>query len=228
MIWHIVRRVRGAPSIDEIVVAVPDADTDEALRQCCRDHDISVFAGSEEDVLDRFYGAAKQFGGDPVLRITADCPLVDPQVLELLLAMYRKGEYDHVGVVAGAGAVGVQTGSFPDGLDAECFSFAALEHAWSKADDPRDREHVTRYIWRQRDKFRCGRLFADSSFPDVRLTVDHPKDFELACLIYDALGRRNEIFLLPEIVAFLEKNPALMDLNRHLSHEQNYQSLLND
>jgi spore coat polysaccharide biosynthesis protein SpsF len=228
MLWHIVRRVRSARSIDEVVVAVPDTATDEELRQFCRDQSISFFAGSEGDVLDRFYGAAKRFAGDPVLRITADCPLVDPQVIECLLAMYRKGEHDHVGVVAGAGAVGVTSGNFPDGLDAECFSFAALEEAWTSAEDSRDREHVTRYIWRQRDKFRCGQLFADSSFPDVRLTVDHPKDFELTGKIYEALGRQNKIFLLPETIAFLEKNPELLDLNRHLRQVQNYESVLTD
>ena len=80
MLWHIVRRVRGARSIDEVVVAVPDTPADEVLRQFCRDYEIPFFAGSEADVLDRFLGAARQFGADPVLRITADCPLVDPQV----------------------------------------------------------------------------------------------------------------------------------------------------
>ncbi len=228
MLWYIVRRVRSARSIDEVVVAVPDTAVDEPLRQFCRDHEIPFFAGSEADVLDRFHGAAKQFGGDPVLRVTADCPLVDPQVIECLLAMYRKGEYDHVGVVAGAGAVGITSGNFPDGLDAECFSFAALEQAWTSAEDPRDREHVTRYIWRQRDKFRCGQLFADRSFPEVRLTVDHPKDFELVTMIYEALGAKNKIFLLPETVAFLEKNPQLTELNLHLRQVQNYQAVLDD
>ncbi len=228
MLWHIVRRVRSARSIDEVVVAAPDTGTDEELRQFCRDYKIPFFAGSETDVLDRFHGAAKQFGGDPVLRITADCPLVDPQVIECLLAMYRKGEHDHVGVVAGAGAVGVASGNFPDGLDAECFSLASLEQSWSNAEDPRDREHVTRYMWSQRDKFRCGQLFADRRFPSVRLTVDHPKDFELACHIYEALGRDNRIFFLAEVIAFLEKNPELADLNRHLTQEQNYQAVLKD
>ena len=178
MLWHIVLRVRAVPSIDEVVVAIPDSPADQDLRRFCAANDIKSFSGSETDVLDRFYGAAQRYGADPVLRITADCPLVDPELVEKLIRLYRSGSYDYVAVSAGADASRLEGGgSFPDGMDAECFSFASLETAWNEARDPRDREHVTRFIWRQKGLFRCTKLLADRKYPNLRLTVDYRSRF---------------------------------------------------
>ena len=104
MLWHIVRRVRAAPSIDEVVVAVPVGAADEVLRQFCAANDIACFSGSELDVLDRYYRAAQVHRADPVLRITADCPFVDPDFLENLIALYWSDRYDYAAVAAGADA----------------------------------------------------------------------------------------------------------------------------
>jgi len=165
MLWHIVDRVCAVPSIDEVVVAVPMDRANEILRQFCNDNKIALFAGSENDVLDRYYRAAQRFEADPVIRITADCPLVDPPLIERLIQIFKTGKYDHIGVAAGAGAERIGRGRFPDGLDAECFGFSALDRAWRDATDPRDREHVTRYMWNNRKLFRCGELTADSVYP---------------------------------------------------------------
>ena len=228
ILLHIVERLRAVPSIDEVVVAVPDDDSNQVLRTFCRVQGISFWAGSENNVLDRFYGAACRHGGDPVLRVTADCPLVDPGSVEKLIAMYRTGEFDYVAVAAGADAEGLSTGRFPDGLDTECFSFTALQQAWKEATDPRDREHVTRFIWRQKQRFRCEKLFADSPYPKLRLTVDHPLDYELVNHIYTELDREGGIFPLAEVIDLLERKPELASMNKHLMEVQNYQAVLED
>jgi spore coat polysaccharide biosynthesis protein SpsF len=106
MLWYIVQRVRAVPSIDEVVVAVPDGPADEELRKFCAANDITSFSGSELDVLDRFYHAAQVYGADPVLRITADCPLVDPELVEKLIELYRSGSYDYAAVAAGVSRTG--------------------------------------------------------------------------------------------------------------------------
>jgi spore coat polysaccharide biosynthesis protein SpsF len=226
MLWHIVRRVCAVPSIDEVLVAVPDDGANKVLRRFCADNKIAHFAGSETDVLDRYYRAAQQFEADPVIRITADCPMVDPQLIERLIQTYKSGRYDHIGVAAGAGAERLGKGRFPDGLDAECFGFSVLARAWRDATDPRDREHVTRYIWNNKQIFRCGELTADVVYPKLRLTVDHAEDFELATKIYESLYSERVPFLLSDVMKFLQSNPALVEVNRKWTEADNYRSVL--
>jgi len=222
-----VERLGAVPSIDEIVVAIPDGVVDWPLRAFCREQRISFWVGSETDVLDRYCGAAQRYGGDPVLRITADCPLVDPGTVEQLIAMYRTGEFDYVAVAAGADSEGLTDGRFPDGLDAECFSFAALEEARRDATDPRDREHVTRFLWKNKQRLRCGKLCAEEHYPSFRLTVDHPLDLELVRRIYGELGGGG-IFPVAEVMALLKRKPELAEINRHLIEAQNYRAVVED
>jgi spore coat polysaccharide biosynthesis protein SpsF len=226
MLWHIVQRVRAVPSIAEVVVAVPDNPANEVLRLFCADNQIALFAGSETDVLDRYYRAAQQFKADPILRITADCPMADPQLIEQLIQRYESGGYDHIGVASGAGAQLINKGRFPHGLDAECFGFSALDRAWHEATDPRDREHVTRYIWNNKEIFHCSVLTADVVYPKLRLTVDHPEDFELVTKIYESLYNEGRPFELSDVMKFLEKNPGLVDLNRKWTEAENYSAVL--
>jgi spore coat polysaccharide biosynthesis protein SpsF len=226
MLWHIVRRARAVPSIDEVIVAVPTGRANEVLRRFCADDEIACFAGSENDVLDRYYQAAQKFEADPVIRITADCPIVDPQLIERLIQKYKSDGYDHIGVAAGAGAELIDKGRFPDGLDAECFGFPALVRAWNEATDPRDREHVTRYMWNNKEIFHCGELTSDLVYPKLRLTVDHPEDFELVTEIYKSLYSERRPFLLCDVMKFLEGNPGLLEVNRKWTEADNYRSIL--
>jgi spore coat polysaccharide biosynthesis protein SpsF (cytidylyltransferase family) len=228
MLWHIVSRVRAVPSIDEVVIAVPDGPADLVLRKFCATNDIASFAGSEMDVLDRYYQAAQLQSADPVLRITADCPLVDPELIERLIQMYRLGSYDYAAVAAGADAHNLDVGCFPDGMDAECFSFACLERAWKEAKDPRDREHATRFIWRRKTLFRCTKLLADRKYPPLRLTVDHPQDLEVASRIYEKLFCEGKIFHLADVVDLLEREPEIIKPNLHLVEDQHYRAVLEE
>jgi spore coat polysaccharide biosynthesis protein SpsF len=226
MLWYIVDRLRHVPSVASIVVAVPDGPKDAPLRQFCQENGIQSFSGNEFDVLDRFYRAAKEYGGDPILRITADCPLVDPALIQELIEIYQRGNYDHIGVATGAGADHLQEGRFPDGLDCECFSFAALERSWREATDVRDREHVTRYMWHNPHLFRCNNLMAKRPYPKFRLTVDHLDDFLLVTKIYESLYSPDRPFLLDDVMNFLNKNPQLLEINRRVAEISNYRAVL--
>ena len=126
MLWHVVQRVRQTSGVDKLVVATSNQPSDEPIRRFCRENQIACTAGSEQDVLDRFYQSACQHKGAPLLRVTADCPFVDPRLIERLLELFRSATYDHVGVATGAGVLHSEHGRFPDGLDTECFSFEAL------------------------------------------------------------------------------------------------------
>ncbi len=225
MLEHIVQRLHWVPGVSEVVVATSDQPGDEPIRSFCRKGGIAWFAGSQSDVLDRFYQASVQYEGDPLIRITGDCPLVDPEVVGRLLQLYQTGNYDHVGVATGAGAVFLDGGRFPDGLDAECFSFAALQRAWREAIEPTDREHVTPYIWRVRDRFRLGWLRADKDYSHLRWTVDNEADLQLVSRVYEALYREDRPFLMSDILHYFTNHPELAEVNKHFVGQEGYLEL---
>jgi spore coat polysaccharide biosynthesis protein SpsF len=222
MLARIVDRVRACSSVAKIVVATSDRAGDEPIRTMCAAEAIECFAGSEQDVLDRFYRAAAMVDGDPVIRITADCPLVDPLLLTKLVALFAEGPYDHVGVATGAGAMFLGKGRYPDGLDAECFSRAALERAWRQATSPQDREHVTPFIWRQKDLFRTGQLMSPVDYSQLRWTVDNEADFELIGRIYAALQRPDRVFGMDDVLQFLAAHPELAAANEAFVGKEGY------
>ena len=225
MLWHIVRRLKCAQGLLDAVVATSDQPGDEPIRGFCRENAIPCFAGSERDVLDRFYRAAKRFGGDPLIRITGDCPFVDPVLVGKLLERYRGGGYDHVAVATGAGALFLKGGRYPDGLDAECFSFSSLERAWREATEESDREHVTPYIWRNKSLFRCGHLTSERDYSDLRWTVDNEEDFGPVERIYEALYSEERPFSMNDILAYLSGHPELSSANRGFIGKEGYREL---
>jgi spore coat polysaccharide biosynthesis protein SpsF len=222
MLWYVVQRVRWAPGVTEVVVATSDQPNDEPVRSFCEENGIAVFAGSESDVLDRFYQAAVQYAGDPLIRVTGDCPFVDPQLIGRVLELFATGEYDHVGVATGAGTIFLEGGRFPDGLDAECFRFTALERAWREATELSDREHVTPYIWRVPGRFRLGLLKAEEDYSQLRWTVDNEADFALVAQAYEALYREDRPFLMADILRYLAEHPELAATNQAFIGQEGY------
>lgn len=225
MLWHIIQRVRGVPGLAEVVVATSDRPGDAPIRHFCRQHGIAYFAGSEYDVLDRFYRAAVRYEGDPLVRVTGDCPFVDPNLVGRLLELYGTGGYDHVAVAVGAGALLSEGGRFPDGLDAECFSFAALERSWHEATEASDREHVTPYMWRVPGRFRLGVLKTESDYYHLRWTVDNEADFQLVSLVYQGLYQEDRPFLMADVLRYLANHPEVVTLNESFVGQEGYREL---
>lgn len=229
MLWHVAARARAAKHIDDVLVATTLAPEDDAIRSFCEDNRVNVFSGNENDVLDRYRGAAQMSGADPVVRITSDCPLVDPGVIDKLLEKYGGGAFDYVGVSIGGAARAFGRNGYPDGLDAECLSRAALDRAWREAANPADREHVTSYIWRNQDLFRCGTLVPETDWSDLRLTVDEPADLTLVGSIYDALYKEGRMpFGFDEVIGFLRAHQDLARLNSSLVGKEKYRGLWED
>lgn len=226
MLWHVVQRVRAAPGLGQVVVATTDSSKDDEIRAFCDSENISLFSGSQEDVLDRFYQAARSFGADPIVRVTADCPLVDPAIIGQLLLLFAEGGHDYACTAIGGLAVALGANGYPDGLDAECFSFAALERAWREAIDQPDREHVTPYLLRRRDLFDCAMLVPDEDWSGMRLTVDEPEDFALVERVFEMLFRDGGApFSLEETVRVLAESPDLEEPNRRFVGQEKYRDL---
>jgi glutamate-1-semialdehyde aminotransferase/spore coat polysaccharide biosynthesis protein SpsF (cytidylyltransferase family) len=181
MLWHVVERAKSAAGVDAVMVATSTSPADDPIATFCTESGVPCFRGSENDVLDRFYRAAVERHAGTIVRITADCPLVDPQVIARLIARFAESDWDYVS--------NALRYTYPDGLDTEVFSFPALERAWREASKLSDREHVTPYI--RAGKFRiCNVESAHAIPPDIprRWTVDYPSDLEFVRRIYTRLG----------------------------------------
>lgn len=217
MLGWVLERVRRSDAVGCVAVATSQATADDAIEHFCRQRGIPCFRGSESDVLDRYYQAAKALRSERVVRITADCPLMDPSVIDQVGAAMEESGADYVS--------NVNPPTFPDGLDVEFFSFAALEQAWRLANKPAEREHVTPFI-RNSGSFRCLNVESGHG-ADVareRWTVDESADLEFVRAVYRAMGQRD--FGWQEVVAVLKKNSSLRYLQGGgIMNEGYYKSL---
>jgi glutamate-1-semialdehyde 2,1-aminomutase/spore coat polysaccharide biosynthesis protein SpsF len=205
MLARVVSRARRCPGVDAVLVATSTGPEDDPVAACAAALGVLCHRGSRDDVLDRFYQAAKPHRPERVIRVTADCPFIDPQLIALGLQRHTEG-WDYVSNVAPA--------TFPDGLDFEVFTFAALERAWNEARLPAEREHVTPWIRNHPDLRKANILSSRSSrWSRLRLTVDDPQDLAFARMIWKALGRDD--FSWGEVIDLLEQQPQLM---QHQSH----------
>jgi len=217
MLWHVVHRLRKARLVDKVVVATTDRPLDDPIVDFCRQDELACFRGDERDVLDRFYQAAKAHHADVVIRITADCPLIDPAVVDRVVARFQQGDCDY--------ASNAVPYTYPDGLDTEVFSFAALERAWRDANKPSEREHVTPYL--RTEIFRNANVQSEIpvSPAQYRWTVDHPADLIFVRKVYAAFSQ-NEDFGFREIFQLLKERPELTTIQAEtITNEGYYKSL---
>jgi spore coat polysaccharide biosynthesis protein SpsF len=213
---RIAERLRAAPGVDEVVVLTSEHPRDDAIVALCRAERLRFVRGSEADVLDRFQQASAALRPRRIVRVTADCPLVDPEVVGRLLALAEAQPGDAYASVA-TGAVGPDAGyrRYPDGLDAETFTASMLAAAWREAADPYEREHVTPFIWRRPERFRVVVLEAEQDLGEERWTIDYPADLELLRALYQRLAPDSAgcVFGFREVLAALEREPELRRLN---------------
>jgi spore coat polysaccharide biosynthesis protein SpsF len=217
VLWHVLNRVSQAKLIEKVVVATTVNAEDDVLAGFCAEHGIAYCRGSQDDVLDRFYRCAKAHGARDVVRITADCPLHDPAVIDMVIREYLKGGYDYM--------CNAMELTFPDGYDVEVFSFAALEAAWTNARLPSEREHVTPNI-RKDGLFRVRNIAAVKKYPPYRCSLDQIEDYRFIEGIYHGIGK--ELFGIEEVMAYLEHHPELARLNQHIRINEGYQKSLKE
>ena len=220
MLWHVIQRVKRATLVDRVVVAIPTSMADDAIETMCREIGVACYRGSEHDVLDRFYHAARAEKAAQVVRITADCPLIDPEVIDRVVRRFQRGDLDY--------ASNAMVRSYPDGLDTEIFSFSALERAWHEANKTSEREHVTPYL--RSGKFRTANVENGSAslYQRYRWTVDEAEDLEFIRAVYKAF-REKERFGMKDVLELIEKNPGLEKMNSDIvSNRGYYKSLYED
>jgi len=203
-----------------IVVATTNNLKDKKIIDLCKKQKIKFFKGNEKDVLSRFYCCASQLKAKSIIRITADCPLIDYKIIKKLIYQYKKYNYDHIGLATGAGVKDINCNKFPDGLDAECFNFKSLENAHYFAKNKFDREHVTPYIWKNKKKFKVGYLESAKDYSNLRLTLDNLEDLRLIRIIYKKIKRK--MFFLDDVVKLFKEKPKIFNLNKHYIGNEKY------
>jgi|APSaa5957512622_1039677.scaffolds.fasta_scaffold119129_1 spore coat polysaccharide biosynthesis protein SpsF (cytidylyltransferase family) len=201
-------RIKHSKRIEELIVATSTEDSDNKIESLCKSMEIPCFRGSLNDVLDRFYQAALPYKPENIVRLTGDCPLIDPLIIDNVIDLCIRGEFDYVS--------NALEPTFPDGLDVEAFKFSALETAWKEAFLPSHREHVTPFIYQNPERFRIDNYRNNIDLSYLRWTVDLPQDFELVRQIYEALYRQNPKFTTQDILTFLHNNPSLLQINKSI------------
>ena len=211
---HVIERTKRIKNCKKVILAVPNTKENDILERIGKKCNISVFRGSEEDVLDRYYQAAKLFKIDSIVRITADCPLIDPEIAEKVINLYLKGNYDYVS--------NTYPPTFPDGMDVEIFNFKSLKKAWKEAKLLSEREHVTSHITKNPKIFKIGNLVSEENLSHLRLTLDEKEDLILIRKIYKSLYNKNPFFGLKEIIKLFGKNPELIKINQKIKRNEGY------
>ncbi len=208
---HVIERLRRVPSLDGIVVATTRGAEDDVIREGADDAAVPVYRGSAEDVLGRTLDAARRVSAATVVRITADCPVTDPGVVENVIGEFERRRPDFA-----SNCLGGYT--YPLGIAVEVFAVAALARAAAESTDPLEREHVTLYFERHPERFDLLGVEPPAAYrrPDLRVTLDTPEDYEVLSALYDALYESEPEFGLDAVIAFLDRHPEIAARNRHV------------
>lgn len=207
MILHILDRLNKSKYINKIILATSTLNNEAALVKIVSESGYEVFRGEEDNVLKRYIDANRKYKGDIIVRITGDCPLVDPQIVDNVISYYLMYDYDYVRLDV--------PDTFIRGFDVEVFSSEALERAYEevrKNNDSQYQEHVTLYMYRNKDKFKIGYVKGDKHYnKDYRLCVDTVEDFEVVSKVYEHFN--DEYVGAKDVVEFLDMNKALVGIN---------------
>ena len=210
---HVVDRLALCETIHHTVVATSTDPADDAIAAWCARAGVACFRGSLHDVLDRYHQAALAHRADAIVRITADCPAIDPAIVDEVVAGFIAGGFEFYSLA----------GEFPDGLDCSVFAAAAIARAWREARLPSEREHVGPYIEHHPEWFRCGGLRKFNGLAHHRWTLDEPRDLALLQAVFSQLDRGpGTAFGAAEVLALLARQPQLCILNQHIVRNEGY------
>ncbi|HII16633.1 TPA: acylneuraminate cytidylyltransferase [Candidatus Woesearchaeota archaeon] len=214
LLLHTVDRVLQSKFIDKVIVATTTLGGDDAVVSLLSGYnpDVSVFRGSEDDVLDRYYLAAIHAKADIVVRITSDCPLIDHGIIDRVITVFLKGKHDYVSNT-------LTRRTFPRGLDVEVISFSALEKVWNIAKLPEEREHVTWYIRRHPKEFNTFCIEQDPDRSSLRWTVDEEDDLKFIKEVYAYLYPSNADFTSDDVLNLIQRHPWIANINAHVEQK---------
>ena len=207
---RVIARAKRAATIGEVIVATSDAAGDDVIVTECKKLNAKVFRGDEKDVLDRYYRAAQLFKAEVVVRITADCPLIDPGLVDETVRKFLDERPDY--------ASNALERTYPRGLDTEVFTVRALELAWSKSTDAYQRAHVAPYMYQNPQLFKVLAIKGEKDYSSLRWTLDTEEDLEFLRAVYSRFSGRDD-FEWRDVLSVLEREPHLSELNRNVAQK---------
>ena len=206
----VINQLSFSALLDKIVIATTNLEQDDIIEKNAKTLGIDCFRGSSDDVLDRYYHCAKKFQINTIVRITSDCPLIDPQIVDQAIRKYQSEDYDYV--------TNTLSRSYPIGTDVEIFSFEILEKTWQKAILPSEREHVTLFIRNKKLNFKLGNLKNSKNLGHLRWTLDRVEDLNLIRKIVVKINK-NPI-LMNDILNLFSLEPELIKINEHITQNE--------
>ncbi|AUB56004.1 acylneuraminate cytidylyltransferase [Methanobacterium subterraneum] len=212
VLQQVIRRLKTSKQLNEIIIATTTKPEDKRIVSIAEEEDVKFFRGSEKDVLKRFYLSALENDLDVIVRVTSDCPCVDPLIVDQVIKAHLDSKSDYTSNI---------NGGFPRGLDVEVFNFKVLETVFYEAAHDFEKEHVTPYIYKTHpEKFKITSILSDESFEDnVRLTLDTIEDYAFLCCLYDYFPDNN-LFDSDKIVLLLKEKPWLKFINAKIIQKQ--------
>jgi spore coat polysaccharide biosynthesis protein SpsF len=217
LLYHVINQLRHCSKVKNLVIATTTNQEDDEIEKFADNNSVNVFRGSEKDVLDRYFQCAKKHSFSTIVRITSDCPLIDPQIVDKVIERFFSGNYDY--------ATNTLIRTFPIGTDVEVFSFSALKRTWKSAQLPSEREHVTPHL-RNKGNFKTINVENDKNVSNLRLTVDRIEDFELIKEILNNISI-NPIHL-EDILELFSRKPELIEINKHINNNEGFNRSLKE
>lgn len=212
VLGHVINRLKAVDSIDSIVIATTTNAEDIVIVEEAMKYNVMAYKGSSDHVLSRYYEAANEYQADVIIRVTSDCPLIDPEVTNETIKLWEESKVDYVS--------NKRITTFPRGLDTEVFSFDALKKSYDNAYNDIHTEHVTPYIYLHEDKFSIKDYIWKQDYSKYRWTLDTPEDYELITQIYKHLYVKNEIFSWLDGIKLMEEHPDLFEINREIKQKE--------
>ena len=216
ILHHEIDRLKKCKEIDEIVIATTDKEDDDKIVNEAKKLSVKYFRGSENDVLSRFYYAAKENNADIIVRVTSDCPCIDFEILDKML-IYFKEKYKEKQVDYLSNTI---KRTYPRGYDIEIFTFSALEKSYINAEKEYEREHVTPYIYDKTNNFLKLSFENKEDYSEYRVTLDTIEDFIVIKNIFENLYYKNPYFKLNDVVQYLNNNLHIVDINKHIEQKK--------
>lgn len=221
MLDYVVQQLKFSKYIKKIVVATTCDKEDDVIYNFCLQKNIDCFRGSSTNVLDRYFQCAKKFFIDPIVRVTSDCPLIDPTIIDQVIEKFKSENFDYV-----SNKFPRENPTFPQGTETEIFSFSSFDHVWKNAIRPSEKEHVTPYYYHNPSKFSIGNVSSSESLSHLRWTVDYEDDFNLIKKIVSKIIKRP--ILINDILELFSKEPELIEINKNHMLNEGYLKSIND
>ena len=215
-LFYTINQLKSCKILDKIIIATTTLPEDDVIVNYFKNLDVDVFRGSSDDVLDRYFQCAKHYDLSSIVRITADCPLIDPNIVEEGIKLFNSKKYDYV--------TNTVSRTFPDGNETEIFSIEALKEASKNANLPSEHEHVTPYFRNHKELFKIKNFTHTTNLSNLRWTVDYEEDLKLVKILISKIQTRP--IHLENILNILHSNPKLIELNNHHHPNEGYEKSL--